>query len=221
MRQRHVLVLYLGVFLTMLLVNQVFTNETADIQDFDDLEEEPVEVIDVDPVEAKQRAEEERLKEEKLKQDQDSVSAEVIKKKYGVDMAGIFGSNMKFSKDAAEGLVSHASYQPSPSLKKKKDFKFYNNSYVYVTFRKPALEKETSNKLAVSLIKSTKLNIMSKFYNESAEHNNNTRYELLRKLKREIEKNETAKNPREEDAGNVPEPEMELEEQLKFAEEES
>lgn len=136
-------------------------------------------------------------------------------------MGGIFGSNMKFSKDAAEGLISHATTIQSPSLKAKKDFKFYNNSYLYVTFRKEFLEKEAASKLAVKLIKSTKQQLLETFWNESAEHNNNTRYELLRKLKKEIEKNETEKNPREKDAKNVPEPDLDIEQQLKFAEEES
>jgi len=174
-----------------------------------------------DSEEAKQMREKKQREAEEKRKEAELVPADVIKEKYGVDMGSLLGGNMKFSKDAADTLISHATTYQSPEVSKKKDFKFYNNSYIYVSFRKEALQKETSNKLAVRLIKNTKQDIRQRFYEESATHNNETRYELLRKLKREIEKNETDKNPRAKDSGNVPEPEMDVEEQLRFAEEES
>lgn len=100
------------------------------------------------------------------------------------------------------------------------DFKYYNNSYLYVTFRKEYLDKDTSNKLAVRLLKNSRKDIIQKFYEESANQNNDTRYEKLRALKREIEKAEKEKNPPVANAKPITEPEMELEEQLKFAEKE-
>ena len=54
------------------------------------------------------------------------------------------------------------------------------------------MEKETSSKLAVNLLKKSKKQILDYFHQESADQNNNTRYDELRKLKSEIRKNETA-----------------------------
>ena len=219
---RHVLAFYVGMFFVLMLVNRVLSNVSDDIQDFDPLDDdddEPHQMMeDVDPEEAARIKQQKKEEQERIQRERDTVSADVIKAKYGVDMGSIFGKNMRFSKDAAEGLISHATSVQSSSLKAKKDFKFYNNSYLYVSFRKEVLEKEAASKLAVKLIKSTKQQLQELFWNESAEYNNNTRYELLRKLKREIEKNETEKNPRAKDPKNVPEPDMDLEEQLKFAE---
>ena len=76
--------------------------------------------------------------------EEETVPADVIKEKYGVDLGGIFGgSNVRFNKDAAEQLIAHDNAVHDPKMKKKADFKFYNNSYLYVSFRKEALEEKT------------------------------------------------------------------------------
>ena len=88
------------------------------------------------------------------------IDGEILTQKYGIDMKAMFkGQNIKLSNDVAEGLITS---QTSPFAKKTqndKDFKFYNNSYLYVTFRKEYLERLTTNKLAVNLLKSTRQDI--------------------------------------------------------------
>ena len=89
------LYLYLSAFVCILLVNSVFSNE--DIQDFEEDDEgDEQDIYNLPDVE------EEKTPEvvEPKKPEDDTVSAEFIKEKYGHDLD--FGMpNMKFSKDAA------------------------------------------------------------------------------------------------------------------------
>ena len=63
-------------------------------------------------------------------------------------------------------------------------FKYYNNSYLYVTFRKPYLKQTNSTMLAKELLKITKEKIKKTFYKESELHNNKTKYDALREFKK-------------------------------------
>lgn len=47
----------------------------------------------------------------------------------------------------------------SPDLKKRRNFKFYNNTFIYVSFRDGALEKNKSHELVKDLFRDVKDNI--------------------------------------------------------------
>lgn len=62
----------------------------------------------------------------------DHVSAELLKEKFGLELGPGFKAT-SFSKEAAAKLAQTTFI--SPDVQKKKDFKHYNNSYIYVSFR--------------------------------------------------------------------------------------
>ena len=75
----------------------------------------------------------------------------------------------------------------SEDHKLRKDFKYYNNSYLYVTFRDESLQKYNVKSLASNLVKFTAQKLYNHFQLESHNKNNKTRYDMMRVIRRKEE----------------------------------